>query len=104
MKQHNKTKVYTVRSMHMVKYFLANIEWNSFKQDKDAFIHVALSNLPGKSYDDVRQHDDWYSEYLILLEKKRKAIQEWKHFKDVSSFEAEKSWGKVVTSCAFLRV
>jgi hypothetical protein len=44
-----------------------------------------LSNLPGKSYDDVRQHDDWYSEYLILLDKKRKAIQEWKHHKDVSS-------------------
>ncbi|CAB4031945.1 Hypothetical predicted protein [Paramuricea clavata] len=63
LKQHNKTK------------------------DKDAFIQSALSNLPGKSYDDVRQHDDWYSEYLIMLDKKRKAIQEWKYHKDTEKIE-----------------
>ncbi|XP_028407038.1 coiled-coil domain-containing protein 112-like [Dendronephthya gigantea] len=56
-------------------------------KDKDAFIHSALSNLPGRSYDDVRQHDDWYSEYLILLDKKKKAIQEWKHHKDTEKMD-----------------
>ena len=44
---------------------------------------VAGKGIPGRSLDDVRQHDEWYSEYLILKESKKKAIQEWKQNKEV---------------------
>ena len=46
-------------------------------------MRVAGSGIPGRSVDDVRQHDEWYSEYLILKESKKKAIQEWKEGKEV---------------------
>ena len=46
-------------------------------------MRVAGSGIPGRSVDDVRQHDEWYSEYLILKESKKKAIQEWKQGKEV---------------------
>ena len=45
----------------------------------------AGKGIPGRSLDDVRQHDEWYSEYLILKESKKKAIQEWKQNKEVFS-------------------
>ena len=46
-------------------------------------MRVAGSGIPGRSVDDVRQHDEWYSEYLIVKESKKKAIQEWKEGKEV---------------------
>ena len=46
-------------------------------------MRAAGSEIPGRSIDDVRQHDEWYSEYLILKESKKKAIQEWKYNKEV---------------------
>ena len=46
-------------------------------------MRAAGSGIPGRSVDDVRQHDEWYSEYLILKESKKKAIQEWKDSKEV---------------------
>lgn len=46
-------------------------------------MQVAGKGIPGRSVDDVRQHDEWYSEYLILKESKKKAIQEWKQNKEV---------------------
>ena len=46
-------------------------------------MQVAGKGIPGRSLDDVRQHDEWYSEYLILKESKKKAIQEWKQNKEV---------------------
>lgn len=48
-------------------------------------MQVAGKGIPGRSLDDVRQHDEWYSEYLILKESKKKAIQEWKQNKEVLS-------------------
>ena len=48
-------------------------------------MQVAGKGIPGRSLDDVRQHDEWYSEYLILKESKKKAIQEWKQNKEVFS-------------------
>lgn len=49
-------------------------------------MRAAGSGIPGKSVDDVRQHDEWYSEYLILKDSKKKAIQEWKDIKEVGWF------------------
>ena len=48
-------------------------------------MQVAGKGIPGRSLDDVRQHDEWYCEYLILKESKKKAIQEWKQNKEVLS-------------------
>ena len=48
-------------------------------------MQVAGKGIPGRSLDDVRQHDEWYSEYLILKESKKKAIQDWKQNKEVFS-------------------
>ena len=48
-------------------------------------MQVAGKGIPGRSLDDVWQHDEWYSEYLILKESKKKAIQEWKQNKEVFS-------------------
>ena len=50
------------------------------------FMRAAGSGIPGRSVDDVRQHDEWYSEYLILKDSKKKAIQEWKDDKEVELF------------------
>lgn len=49
-------------------------------------MRAAGSGIPGRSVDDVRQHDEWYSEYLILKDSKKKAIQEWKDIKEVEWF------------------
>ena len=49
-------------------------------------MRVAGSGIPGRSADDVRQHDEWYSEYLMLKDSKKKAIQEWKQGKEVCLF------------------
>ena len=46
-------------------------------------MRAAATGIPGKSIDDVRQHDEWYREYQILKDSKKKAIQEWKHEKEV---------------------
>lgn len=51
------------------------------------FMQVAGKGIPGRSMDDVRQHDEWYSEYLILKESKKKAIQEWKQNKEAEKNE-----------------
>jgi len=51
------------------------------------FMRVAGSGIPGRSVDDVRQHDEWYSEYLILKDSKKKAIQEWKEGKEAEKNE-----------------
>lgn len=52
-------------------------------------MQAAGSGIPGRSVDDVRQHDEWYSEYLILKDSKKKAIQEWKDIKEVELFSYE---------------
>lgn len=49
-------------------------------------MRAAGSGIPGRTVDDVRQHDEWYSEYLILKDSKKKAIQEWKDDKEVELF------------------
>lgn len=58
------------------------LKLKSKHKNHEAFMRAAGSEIPGRSIDDVRQHDEWYSEYLILKESKKKAIQEWKYNKE----------------------
>ncbi|EDO36619.1 predicted protein [Nematostella vectensis] len=55
---------------------------------RDAFLNAAEVSIPGQNLSDLRQHLDWYTEYLSLKESKKLAIQEWKHEK-----QAEKQDG-----------
>ena len=55
-------------------------------------MRAAGSGIPGRSVDDVRQHDEWYSEYLILKDSKKKAIQDWKDDKEVGCFSYRILW------------
>ncbi|XP_023859057.1 coiled-coil domain-containing protein 112 isoform X4 [Salvelinus sp. IW2-2015] len=45
---------------------------------KPAYRKEALLYLPGKTPEDVEQHEDWYLELLYLQEKKKEAIHRWK--------------------------
>lgn len=63
------------------------LKLKSKHKNHSTFMRVAGSGIPGRSVDDVRQHDEWYSEYLILKESKKKAIQEWKQGKEVEKNE-----------------
>lgn len=56
----------------------------------ETFMRAAATGIPGKSIDDVRQHDEWYREYQILKDSKKKAIQEWKHEKEAGKRETLK--------------
>ncbi|KAM4579233.1 coiled-coil domain-containing protein 112 [Fundulus diaphanus] len=38
--------------------------------------------LPGKTQEEIQQHEDWHQELLHLQEKKREAIRRWKTSKD----------------------
>lgn len=42
--------------------------------------------VPTKTTEEIMQHDQWYAEYLTLLENKKKAIEEWKEHKKVREF------------------
>ncbi|XP_021460913.2 coiled-coil domain-containing protein 112 isoform X2 [Oncorhynchus mykiss] len=45
---------------------------------KPAYRKEALLYLPGRTPDNVEQHEDWYLELLYLQEKKKEAIYRWK--------------------------
>ncbi|XP_071794451.1 coiled-coil domain-containing protein 112-like [Asterias amurensis] len=54
---------------------------NKYK-GKIAFLDEAATSIPGRNIVDVRQHENWYQEYLSLMEKKKDAIQKWKIVKE----------------------
>lgn len=56
-------------------------------KNQATFMREARTGIPGRSVDDVRHHDEWYTEYLILKESKKKAIQEWKQGKEADKKE-----------------
>ncbi len=55
----------------------------SFLQSKSSFINAVSREVPTKTAEEITQHDQWYAEYLTLLENKKKAIEEWKEHKKV---------------------
>lgn len=63
------------------------LKLKSKHKNHEVFMRAAGSGIPGRSVDDVRQHDEWYSEYLILKDSKKKAIQDWKDDKEAKKNE-----------------
>ncbi|KAM4819490.1 coiled-coil domain-containing protein 112 [Thomomys bottae] len=45
---------------------------------KPAFLREALPHLPGRTKDEVEQHELWYQKFLALEERKKQSIQNWK--------------------------
>ncbi|XP_005992131.1 coiled-coil domain-containing protein 112 [Latimeria chalumnae] len=45
---------------------------------KKSFMEEALQYLPGRTQEDIKQHEGWYQEFLFLEEQKKEAIQKWK--------------------------
>uniref|UniRef100_A0A673SQS6 Coiled-coil domain containing 112 n=1 Tax=Suricata suricatta TaxID=37032 RepID=A0A673SQS6_SURSU len=45
---------------------------------KPTFMGEVLENLPGRTQDEVQQHEKWYRKFLALEERKKESIQNWK--------------------------
>ncbi|XP_023385323.1 coiled-coil domain-containing protein 112 isoform X2 [Pteropus medius] len=45
---------------------------------KSTFMGEVLEHLPGRTQDEVLQHEKWYQKFLALEERKRESIQNWK--------------------------
>ncbi|XP_017909219.1 PREDICTED: coiled-coil domain-containing protein 112 isoform X2 [Capra hircus] len=45
---------------------------------KPAFMGEVLEHLPGRTQDEVQQHEKWYQKFLALEERKKESIQHWK--------------------------
>ncbi|XP_032012519.1 coiled-coil domain-containing protein 112 isoform X2 [Hylobates moloch] len=45
---------------------------------KPTFMEEILEHLPGKTQDEVQQHEKWYQKFLALEERKKESIQSWK--------------------------
>ncbi|KAG2466561.1 CC112 protein, partial [Polypterus senegalus] len=49
---------------------------------KKSYMEEALLYLPGRTQEEIKQHEDWYQEFLFLEERKKEAIQLWKSKKN----------------------
>jgi len=47
-------------------------------QAKSTFVAAAVDSIPGRSQDDIKEHEKWYQKYLELQAAKKRAIVEWK--------------------------
>ncbi|XP_058133207.1 coiled-coil domain-containing protein 112 isoform X2 [Dasypus novemcinctus] len=45
---------------------------------RPTFMGEVLEHLPGRTQDDVQQHERWYQKFLALEERKKESIQNWK--------------------------
>ncbi|XP_059549828.1 coiled-coil domain-containing protein 112 isoform X7 [Myotis daubentonii] len=45
---------------------------------KPTFMGEVLEHLPGRTQDEVEQHEKWYQKFLALEERKKESIQNWK--------------------------
>ncbi|XP_070090538.1 coiled-coil domain-containing protein 112 isoform X2 [Equus caballus] len=45
---------------------------------KPTFMGEVLEHLPGRTQDEVQQHEKWYQKFLALEERKKESIQNWK--------------------------
>lgn len=45
---------------------------------KPTFMGEVLEHLPGRTRDEVEQHEKWYQKFLALEERKKESIQNWK--------------------------
>ncbi|XP_002732619.3 coiled-coil domain-containing protein 112-like, partial [Saccoglossus kowalevskii] len=54
------------------------LKFRNRHKGKQSFLDVALNSLPGRTMLEVKEHENWYQEYLALLDKKKIGIQKWK--------------------------
>ncbi|XP_022100842.1 coiled-coil domain-containing protein 112-like [Acanthaster planci] len=59
---------------------------NKFK-GRATFLDEAATSIPGRNITEVRQHENWYQEYMSMIEKKKDAIQKWKIIKEAQKDE-----------------
>ena len=52
-------------------------------QGKPGFLRELGPSLPTKTPEEIQQHESWYREYLMLNDRKKEAIAEWKIRKQV---------------------
>lgn len=45
---------------------------------KLTFMKEVIEHLPGRTLDEIQQHEKWYQKFLALEEKKKESIQNWK--------------------------
>nr|XP_026238076.1 coiled-coil domain-containing protein 112 [Urocitellus parryii] len=62
---------------------------------KPAFVEEVLEYLPGRTQDEVQQHENWYQKFLALEERKKESIQNWKSKKQQKKEEIFKLKEKV---------
>lgn len=54
------------------------VKMRSKHKGKPAFMGEVLEHLPGRTQDEVQQHEKWYQKFLALEERKKESIQHWK--------------------------
>lgn len=64
---------------------------------KPTFMKEVVEHLPGRTLDEVQQHEKWYQKFLTLEEKKKESIQNWKTKKQQKKEEILKLKEKVDT-------
>ena len=52
-------------------------------QGKPVFLNHVLPAIPTRTEEEIREHEEWYQEYLFLNETKKDAIKKWKEKKEV---------------------
>ncbi|GAB1301698.1 Coiled-coil domain-containing protein 112 [Apodemus speciosus] len=62
---------------------------------KPTFMKEVVEHLPGRTPDEVQQHEKWYQKFLALEEKKKESIQNWKTKKQQKKEEILKLKEKV---------
>ncbi|ELV11572.1 Coiled-coil domain-containing protein 112 [Tupaia chinensis] len=70
------------------------IKVRSKHRGRPSFMGEVLEHLPGRTQDEVQQHEKWYQRFLALEEKKKESIQNWKTKKEQKKEELFKLKGK----------
>ena len=55
------------------------------QQGKPVFLTHVLPAIPTRTEEEIREHEDWYQEYLFLNETKKDAIKKWKEKREVGN-------------------
>ena len=56
---------------------------NIFFQGNPAFLEAVERELPTKTAEEIREHEQWFAEFTTLLNSKKAAIEAWKEDKQV---------------------
>ncbi|XP_067935707.1 coiled-coil domain-containing protein 112-like [Watersipora subatra] len=65
------------------------LKWRVRYHGRGQFVAEAISHLPSKTEEEVREHEKWYKEFLSHQEQKRLAISDWKRKKNEEKNEKQ---------------